>query len=179
MTTSLSTTRTRTPSFSTWRAWWKASRSPSWKSELRPQHALGRSPRHTPPWERGGPRPCNPQIHLTRLTTAVTRLCCGAGRGTKPHCSSVCLARPPVPAVELRPEPLGKGPCTCQTLIYCPPVSGAQGQAHQDSEGHCRLQRMSSRARKDDSTNPFISKHLRRPRPTCLTSLLLLSGWTK
>lgn len=104
--------------------------------------------------------------------------CWGAGQGGKPY-SCLCLARPPAPALELRPEPLGKGPCACQTFIYCPPFSGAQGQARQDSAGHCWLQMTPSRALKGNTANSFISKSLRRSGPACLTSPLLLSGWTK
>ena len=158
-TTSLSTTRMRTPSSSTWRAWWKASRSHSWKSE--PHSGLQPSGPSSP-GEVGGPGPQAPQTHLTHLTTAVTWLRWGAGRGPK-TLGSLRLGHPPVPALEPRPKPLGTGPWAYHILIYCPPFFRSPGpRARQDSAGHCWLQLTRAGAL---PFSPLILKSLRELPP--------------
>lgn len=133
----------RTPSSSTWRAWWKVSRSHSWKSEPWSRHPLAGALSAFLPREMEAQ---NPQTHLSLLTPAVTQPHWGAGQGTKPRSLSVCLAHPPAPAVELKLSPLGRGLSLVRSLfiVHLFPEPGVQ--AHQDSAGHCWLQMTPSRA---------------------------------
>lgn len=160
----------RTPSSSTWRARWRASRSRSWRSEP----CSGQQP--SGPFSPGQPEARALQTHPAHLTTAVTRPRWGAGRGPKPRVWSVRLVRPPAPAMELQPKRLGKGPCACWILIYCPPFYGAQGPG---PPGLCRSLPAPGAT---VQSPPLQSIHPEGPedaRPCRLASLRLLSGRTE
>lgn len=82
----------RTPSSSTWRAWWKVSRSHSWRSEPG-RHALAGAVGALLPGEGGGPapEPTDPP-HLSHNCCYTTVL--GAGQGVQPHSLLVSASSP-------------------------------------------------------------------------------------
>lgn len=76
----------RTPSSSTWRARWRASRSRSWRSEP----CSGQQP--SGPFSPGQPEARALQTHPAHLTTAVTR---PTALGSGPRPEAPCLFGPP------------------------------------------------------------------------------------
>lgn len=142
----------RTPSSSTWRARWRASRSRSWRSEP----CSGQQP--SGPFSPGRPEARALQTHPAHLTTAVTRPRWGAGRGPKPR---VWSARRLLPWSR-SPSASGKGLAPVGSLFIVHLSLEPRAQAHQGPAGHCWLQVPPSRAL---PFNAFIPKGLRMLAP--------------